>query len=63
MSLILSGLIFGIFFVNVVMGAFQASPFMGDVAEMLTLLASAVLFVVAILGREADRDRKNTEGG
>ena len=57
MALTLCALVFAVFCANVVAGALFSSPFMGDVAEMLTLLASSVLFVVAILSREATRDR------
>lgn len=45
--------LFGIFTANVVFGATGGSQFMGDVAEMLVLLATAVMFVVAILKSEA----------
>ena len=69
MALLLCGLAFAVFCGNVVAGALFSSPFMGDVAEMLTLLTSSVLFVVAILSREAARDRAgvqhriNAQGG
>jgi hypothetical protein len=41
------------FFGNVAAGAAGAGIYLGDVAEMLTLLASAVLFVIGVLMREA----------
>ncbi len=44
---------FAIFFANVAAGAAGAGVYLGDVAEMLTLLAASVLFVVGVLGREA----------
>ena len=43
---------FAIFFGNVSAGAAGAGVFLGDVAELLTLLAASVLFVVGVLGRE-----------
>ena len=61
MALLLCGLAFAVFSGNVVAGALFSSPFMADVAEMLTLLASSVLFVVAILSREAARDRASAQ--
>jgi len=59
MFLAASIVVFVIYFANVVMGAFAGSVFLGDVGEMLVLFAAAILFVVAILKREADRKRKN----
>ena len=46
-------IVFALFFTNVALGAARAGAFAGDVAEMLMLLASAVLFVVGVLQREA----------
>lgn len=45
--------LFGIFTANVVLGAAGGSQFMGDVSEMLVLMATAVMFVIAILKSEA----------
>ncbi|MFP7571777.1 hypothetical protein [Marivita sp. S2033] len=59
MFLIASILTFAIYFANVLSGAFTGTTFIGDVGEMLVLLAATVLFVVAILKREADRNKKN----
>ena len=51
---------FLIFFGNVSMGAAGQPPILGDVAEMLTLFASTLLFVVGVLALEAvRRDREN----
>lgn len=44
---------FAIFFGNVAMGAAGVGVFMGDVAEMLSLVAASVFFVVGVLAREA----------
>jgi hypothetical protein len=45
-------IIFVIFFSNVAMGAARQPVFLGDVAEMLTLFAASVSFVVGVLQRE-----------
>lgn len=52
---------FAVYFANVALGAFAGSAFLGDVGEMLVLFAASILFVVAILKREAAR--KNENGG
>ncbi|MCL3882915.1 hypothetical protein [Marivita sp. GX14005] len=60
MFLIAAILTFAVFFANVAMGAFTGTTFIGDLGEMLVLLAASIFFVVAILKREADREnRKN----
>lgn len=46
--------VFACFFANVALGAFANSAFLGDVGEMLVLFTATILFVVAILKREAD---------
>jgi hypothetical protein len=53
-ALIIAAALFVLFAVNVVMGSFAGSSFLGDVGEMLVLFAASILFVVAILKREAD---------
>lgn len=53
--------VFIVYFSNVALGAFAGSAFLGDVGEMLVLLVASILFVVAILKKEADR--KNENGG
>jgi hypothetical protein len=58
MYLVASLLAFVVFAANVALGAFWGSAILGDVGEMLVLLAASALFVVAILKKEADRDRK-----
>ncbi len=60
MFLTASIIVFVIYFANVAMGAFAGGAFLGDVGEMLVLFAASILFVVAILKKEADRD---TESG
>lgn len=58
--LMLSLAAFLVFFTNVGLGAARAGVFLGDVAEMLTLFAAAILFVIGVLAREADE--KNHQG-
>ncbi|SHH34009.1 hypothetical protein SAMN05444003_2876 [Cognatiyoonia sediminum] len=48
-------IVFIIFFTNVALGAFADSAFLGDVGEMLVLFVASLLFVVAILRKEAER--------
>lgn len=59
MFLAASVVVFAIYFANVALGAFADSAFLGDVGEMLVLLAASVLFVVAILKKEADHNDKS----
>lgn len=59
MFLVSSLIVFALFFLNVALGAFADSAFLGDVGEMLVLSVSTVLFVVAILKREADQKNKD----
>ncbi|MEX0349289.1 MAG: hypothetical protein AB3N15_07660 [Paracoccaceae bacterium] len=59
MYLAASIVVFVIYFTNVALGAFANSAFLGDVGEMLVLFAASILFVVAILKREADRNAKD----
>jgi len=59
MYLTASVIVFAIYFANVALGAFAGSAFLGDVGEMLVLFAASILFVVAILKKEADRDAES----
>lgn len=59
MFLAASLIVFVIYFANVALGAFAGSAFLGDVQEMLVLFAASILFVVAILKKEADRDAES----
>ncbi|MDP5218239.1 hypothetical protein Q5Y75_13495 [Ruegeria sp. 2205SS24-7] len=56
MYLVASIVVFAIYFGNVALGAFADSAILGDVGEMLVLFAASILFVVAILKKEADRN-------
>ncbi|UWQ15033.1 hypothetical protein K3556_03815 [Aliiroseovarius sp. M344] len=59
MFLVASVVVFAVFFANVALGAFAGSAFLGDIGEMLVLFAASILFVVAILKKEADQKSKN----
>ncbi|SDZ45964.1 hypothetical protein SAMN05444004_11555 [Jannaschia faecimaris] len=54
MPLIGAIILFVVFAVNVGLGSMSNSGFLNDVGEMLVLSGVAVLFVIAILKREAD---------
>ncbi len=58
MYLAISLILFVVFATNVAIGASTGAPLFGDVAEMLVLFAATVVFVVAILKKEADRENK-----
>lgn len=53
MALIGAIVLFAVFSVNVGIGSAGGATFLGDIGEMLLLLATAILFVVAILKSEA----------
>lgn len=59
MFLAASAAVFAVFFANVALGAFAGAAFLSDIGEMLVLFAASILFVVAILNKEADRKNKN----
>lgn len=59
MFLFASLIVFVVYFANVAMGAYGGTTFLGDVGEMLVLFAASILFVIAILKKEADRNKKN----
>ena len=61
MFLAAAAIIFAIYFANVAMGAFTGNVFLGDVGEMLVLFVASVVFVVAILKKETDRDAQSGE--
>ena len=54
MQLLLSMLLFAVFSANVGLGSYFNSAFLSDIGEMLVLSGTAVLFVFAILKKEAD---------
>mgnify|MGYP000485748158 FL=1 len=59
MFLIGAVIVFSAFFLNVALGAFADAAVLGDVGEMLVLSCASVLFVVAILRKEADRSNND----
>ena len=61
MILIASAVVFALYFANVSLGAYTGSTVLGDVGEMLVLFVATILFVVAILKKEAERDSKPGE--
>jgi hypothetical protein len=61
MFLIAAFVFFAIFALNVALGSYGASPFLGDVGEMLLLFAASVAFVIAVMKREAATKTKDTK--
>lgn len=57
MPLIGAAALFALFAVNVAMGAFFGGSFLGDIGELLVLLATTILFVIAIIKKEADAEK------
>ena len=53
MYLWLAAALFAAFVANVAHGAATARPVLGDVGEMLVLLAASIAFTIAVLRREA----------
>jgi ABC-type nickel/cobalt efflux system permease component RcnA len=62
-SLSLALATFAVFCANVASGAAGAGAFMGDIPEMLTLLAAAILFVIGVLALEATEKKTTRKGG
>jgi hypothetical protein len=58
MALTVAAVLFLIYAVNVGIGSVTGSPILGDVPEMLLLLAASAAFVVGIL-RSEDQSKKN----
>ena len=56
--LIVAGVLFVIFGLNVVLGSMGGPQFLGDLGELLVVLASVVFFVIAIIQRE-NSEKKN----
>ncbi|MEC8642400.1 MAG: hypothetical protein VXZ67_05790 [Pseudomonadota bacterium] len=61
MLLVASMLAFGVFASNVVIGSVTRTPFLNDVFEMLVLLTAAILFVAAILKKEAESKERQPD--
>jgi len=66
-ALLAAALLFAILVVNIVVGKIAVLqgattvPGVGDVGEFLLLLASVVLFIVACLARERERDEQQAQ--
>ncbi len=56
-----AAILFGIFVTNILLGAFGASQFLGDVPEALTLFAASILFVAGIIRAEAKEKKSKSE--
>ena len=50
--LIISGVLFLIFGLNVVLGSLGGPQFLGDLGELLVVIASVIFFVITIIQRE-----------
>ncbi|NVO58021.1 hypothetical protein HW561_19680 [Rhodobacteraceae bacterium B1Z28] len=61
MLLTLALLLFAVFGTNVVLGSMGMGGFLGDVSEMLILLAATIAFVAAILQKEAAEKRSKEQ--
>ena len=59
MFLIASLIVFLAFFANVSLGAFADAAVLGDAGEMIVLFVATILFVVAIIQKEADRNKND----
>ena len=60
LTLAAAAILFVIFFSNVSWGALGYKPWLNDIQEMLTLLASSILFAVSVLQMEADASQDQT---
>lgn len=58
LALLAAGVLFAAYFSNVAFGALGNKPLLNDIQEMLTLLASSILFAVAVLQFEAAQKQK-----
>ena len=58
MAIIISAILVAIFVANVAIGSIDGKPILGNVQEMLLLFAASISFVVAILNREANEEKK-----
>lgn len=57
-ALWISLLVFGLYFLNVLLGGpLHGKPWMTDVQEMITLYVAVIFFVVGTLCREAEANR------
>ncbi|AZV78917.1 hypothetical protein EBB79_14255 [Parasedimentitalea marina] len=61
MLLALALLLFAVFGSNVILGSMGMGVFLGDVSEMLILLAASIIFVAAILKKETAEKQSNKQ--
>lgn len=61
MALAAATVLFGLFVLNVILGALTGNQYLNDVSEMVVLFVASILFVAAILRREADAKKNNSE--
>lgn len=54
MAFLAAAILLAAFIGNVILGATSNSAILGNVGEMLVLLAASILFVIGILKKEAD---------
>lgn len=48
----IAGILFAVFLVNVLLGAFRIGAVLSDVFEMVVLFGASIFFVIAVLGLE-----------
>ena len=58
MYMAIAAILFGVYFLNVTLGAFGGGGFLSVVPELLLLTVSVLFFVAAILLREAAEKNK-----
>lgn len=61
MYLMVSLALFLLFTANVLKGSMTGAPFLGDVSEMLLLLAVSVSFVAAIIKAQQDENKSESD--
>lgn len=54
MLLVLAAVLFAVFVVNVSIGSFGATPPLGNVGELILLLAVSIAFTASVLKKEAN---------
>jgi len=59
MALIISAILYGGFFINVLLGAFFDAAILSDVGELLTMLTASLCFVIGILIKESQARKKS----
>ena len=57
-ALVVSALLFALFFANVLVGAMRWGEVLGNVAQLILLLLSSIGFVIGVLAREAEQRKR-----